>query len=357
MHNKFLLAALEQAKSGRGLCAPNPCVGAVAVKNGRIIAQAYHQGAGKPHAEQLLLAQFPADTPDISLYVTLEPCNHWGRTPPCVDAIIAHNIKQVIYAYRDPNQLVSKNNTPQLLREKGIDVIHHSLPEIDRFYQSYTWWTRTGTPWVTVKMAHSLDGGIAGALGERMQLSNQSCQILTHQLRADADVILTSARTILQDNPLLNVRVGDTTDARVLAIIDTKLAVNPAAAALLAAKEVHIYHPIERTTQQYPASCHVHKMPYVNNHIDLKAVIQHLGKQGYHHVMVEAGGRIFSTLHALRLVNRTYLYIVPTFLGRSATPLFPEMQALTENHTVTWQMMEDNMVVCLDWLEDSCSPE
>lgn len=112
MHEQFLLAALEQAKLGRGFCAPNPSVGAVAVQNGNIIAQAWHRGAGTPHAEQLLLSQIPPQTPGVTLYVTLEPCNHWGKTPPCVDAIINHGIEEVVFPILIQTPLLPKV-TPQ----------------------------------------------------------------------------------------------------------------------------------------------------------------------------------------------------------------------------------------------------
>jgi len=137
MHEPFMHAALKQARLKRGFTAPNPAVGAVAVLDGNIIAQASHPGMGQPHAEQLLLKALPDDCSNISLYVTLEPCNHWGRTPPCVDGLIARKFKQVVYAYRDPNPLVAANNTPALLTEQGIDVVHYPLPEIDAFYESY----------------------------------------------------------------------------------------------------------------------------------------------------------------------------------------------------------------------------
>ena len=151
MHKKFLLAALEQARLGQGFCAPNPCVGAVAVQNGIIIAQACHRGAGTPHAEQLLLAQIPPKTPGVSLYISLEPCNHWGRTPPCVDAIINHGIEQVIFAYLDPNPVVAKNNSSERLRAHGIKVTHYPVEEITEFYKSYTQWTLTRKPRVRLK--------------------------------------------------------------------------------------------------------------------------------------------------------------------------------------------------------------
>ena len=151
MHNKFLLAALEQAKKGRGSCAPNPSVGAVAVQNGKIISQSWHKGAGCLHAEQSLLKDLPSGMNDLTLYVTLEPCNHWGRTPPCTKAIIEHGIKKVVYAFSDPNPLVAKNNTPEVLRQHGIECIYFPLPTIDEYYQSYHYWTRSGKPYVTTR--------------------------------------------------------------------------------------------------------------------------------------------------------------------------------------------------------------
>ena len=207
MHKEYLLSALEQAKLGRGLCAPNPSVGAIAVQHDKIIAKAWHPGAGLPHAEQILLTRMPPSCQDVTLYVTLEPCNHWGRTPPCVDAIIAHKIKRVVYAYADPNPVVSVNNSPKILAEHGIEVLHFPLPEIDRFYQSYHHWLLTHKPWVTVKIAQSLDGHIAGSQGVRVSISNSACSGFTHKQRKDSDVILTTSRTILQDNPLLTARL------------------------------------------------------------------------------------------------------------------------------------------------------
>lgn len=354
MHTKFLLAALEQARLGQGLCAPNPSVGAVAVQHGKIIAQAFHKGAGTLHAEQLLLAQFPPKTPGVSLYVSLEPCNHWGKTPPCVDAIVRHGIEEVIYGYADPNRIVAKNDTPKLLRKHNIAVNFCPIPEIDAFYQSYQYWTLTGKPWVTVKMAQSLDGKIAGPRGERLYLSNALCAKFTHQQRARADVILTTAATINQDNPLLNARLEEKTLARPLGIIDKNLRLNPEARALAAAKCRHIfYHENRPASEVYPDS-RLHPVPIQGEYLDLEAIIRELGVLGYHDVWVEAGAKIFSALHKLRLVNRTYLYIVPIFSGKEAMAGFEEPEPLKANYRVRWQAMEDNMIACLDWQEDGC---
>ncbi|MBI2786706.1 MAG: bifunctional diaminohydroxyphosphoribosylaminopyrimidine deaminase/5-amino-6-(5-phosphoribosylamino)uracil reductase RibD [Legionella longbeachae] len=350
MHKKFLLAALEQARLGQGHCAPNPCVGAVAVQNGNIIAQACHQGAGTPHAEQLLLTQIPPKTLGVSLYVTLEPCNHWGRTPPCVDAIINHGIEEVIFAYLDPNPLVSKNNSSDKLHAKGIKVRHYPVEEITEFYKSYTYWILTNKPRVTVKMAQTLNGKIGRTEGGRVILSNSLCEQFTHQMRSASDVILTTARTVQLDNPRMNVRLGAKEQAKPIAIIDRQLHLDKEAVIFSTAAHCHIYHCVERNVF-YPNST-FHLMPMKNGTMDLNAVIKHLGAQGYHDVWVEAGGALFSALHQEGLVHRTYLYIVPTSLEHNAISAYQQNGVLDRAHTVSWHDMGDNMIACLDWQED-----
>ncbi|WED44555.1 bifunctional diaminohydroxyphosphoribosylaminopyrimidine deaminase/5-amino-6-(5-phosphoribosylamino)uracil reductase RibD [Legionella cardiaca] len=358
MHNYFMLAALEQAWLGRGTCAPNPSVGAVVVHNGNIIARAWHHGAGSAHAEQLVLEQIPENLNDLTLYVTLEPCNHWGRTPPCVSAIIRHKVSRVIYGFRDPNPVVAANNTPELLQAAGIDVLHFPLTEIDNFYQSYRYWILTKKPWVTVKIAQSLDGKIAGVNGKRYQLSNNYCTEFTHQNRLHADVILTTAKTILNDDPLLNVRLKDKTQGKPLAILDRRLSLGPAARVFTSATHCHIYHEESRIVEAPFPNCSYHAVPTKNGMLDLAAVLADLGKLGYHDVWVEGGGALFSTLHRENLVQRTYLYLVPEVLGDNATPAFHSDAIFTQRKMVSWDIKADNIIARLDWqLEDSCSQD
>ncbi len=350
MHEKFLLAALEQAKLGRGLCAPNPSVGAVAVQNGRIIAQSYHKGAGTPHAEQLLLAQIPPQIPGVSLYITLEPCNHWGKTPPCVDAIIEYGVEEVIFSYLDPNPIVAQNDSSAKLREKGIKVTHLPLEPINTFYKSYDYWTKTHKPRVTVKLAQSLDGRIGQAEGERLILSNSLCAQFTHEQRAMNDVILTTARTIQLDNPKLNVRINGVEQAKPVAIIDAHLNLNAEATIFSSARHCHIYHHDNKDVS-YPNSS-FYSMPLNKGTMDLSAIISHLGELGYHDVWVEAGGALFNSLHQEGLVHRTYLYIVPISLGEKAVSAYQKQGVFDRAHTISWNAMGDNMIVCLDWQED-----
>lgn len=344
-----MLAALDQAWLGRGSCAPNPSVGAVAVHKGEIIARAWHRGAGTAHAEQLVLEQVPRDMSDVTLYVTLEPCNHWGKTPPCVTAIINHDIAQVIYGYSDPNPLVAANNTPELLQAKGIKVLHYPLAEIDSFYQSYRHWTSTKMPWVTAKLAQSLDGKIAGVNGQRCYLSNPECAEFTHRNRLHADVILTTARTVNLDDPLLNVRIGDYEQGKIVAIVDRCLSTRKDAKVLSTAKHCHIFHDeMNKVMNPYP-NCSYHAVPTKSGLLDLTAIAKYLGHLGFHDVWLEAGGQFFSAMHRENLVQRTYLYIVPQLLGNEAVPAYNGEEIFKCEPKVTWEIRANNVIACFDW--------
>lgn len=355
MHGQFLLAAMDEAQLGRGFCAPNPSVGAVAVKQGQIIARAWHRGAGTPHAEQLLIEQLPPNLSGVTLYVTLEPCNHHGRTPPCVDAIIQYGFESVVFGKCDPNPLVKKNNSPDLLRAHGVSVHHLPLPEIDAFYEGYVYWTQTGRPWVTAKMAQSLDGKIARVNGARTQLSNARCEAFTHQNRLIHDLILTTARTVNQDNPKLNARGSEGVRAKPVAIVDRDLSLNPDSAVFSTATHCLIFYdealpapsPIAGRTY-YSTACQ-------SGALDLHRVLEQLGAIGYHTVWLEAGGALFTAMHQARLVQRTHLYCVPQFLGVDAVPAYQSADCLMVDASVSWIPMDDNLMATFEWETSSCS--
>ncbi len=356
MHDYFMLAALDQAWLGRGSCAPNPSVGAVIVHQTKVIAAAYHQGVGSAHAEQLALQQLPQGLSSLSLYVTLEPCNHWGRTPPCTSAIIAAGITRVVYGYRDPNPVVAVNDTPRLLQEKGIEVVYLPLKEIRAFYRSYQYWLLEKKPWITAKIAQSLDGKIAAMPGKPYPISNASCSEFTHQQRLYTDLILTTAKTIQADNPLFTARVAKGEKSKFLAIVDSKLALTSDAQALSHAKHCHIYYDESLKVENPLANCSYHPTPKKDKGLDLTFIINHLGKLGYHDVWVEAGGVFFSALHQEKLVQRTYLYIAAIVLGPNSSSAFHYPEIFDNKAAVTWQIKADNVIACVDWQEDECLP-
>jgi diaminohydroxyphosphoribosylaminopyrimidine deaminase / 5-amino-6-(5-phosphoribosylamino)uracil reductase len=349
MHEQFMLAALQQAWLGRGCCAPNPSVGAVAVYQGKIIAQSYHRGAGTLHAEQLLIQQLPKNTPGITLYVSLEPCNHWGKTPPCVEAIIAYGFTTVVYGYKDPNPKVMSNDTPSLLRARGIEVLHCPLKDIDEFYQSYHHWILTKKPWVTVKMAQTMNGKIAGKGGARTPLSNESCHMFTHQHRLHSDIILTTAHTINNDDPLLNVRLPTMEQAKQVAIIEGKEKTNRAATLFKVASHAHIFHDVQSPVADGLDRCTFHGVRADEGRLDLSSVINQLGFLGYHDVFVEAGPVLFNAMHQADLVNKTFIYVVPSLLSADALSLYDNSNMFNKPFQLTWQAMADNVIASIDW--------
>ncbi len=348
MHKSFMIAALQEARFGRGFCAPNPAVGAVLVDDNEIIARSWHEGAGTPHAEQRLLATVEDRAMGKTLYVTLEPCNHWGKTPPCVSAIIDSGITRVVYGFSDPNPLVSKNNTPRILEKAGIEVIHFPMPEINDFYASYDYWTKTQKPWVTAKIAQSLDGKI-GVNGERVLLTNALCQQFTHEKRLQTDIILTTAKTIIADNPLLNVRMEGFEKKKPIAILDSRLTLPPNSKIFTTASHCHIYYDQALTPKDRRDNCSYHALPVINERLDLKALIQHLGKSGFHDVWVEAGGTLFRAIHQEGLVQTTYIYIAPKILGQDAINAYFDPSYFSMPFKILWQIMADNVIACMQW--------
>lgn len=349
MHEPYLLAALDAAWQGRGFCAPNPSVGAVAVQNKQIIAQAWHHGAGTAHAEQLLLEKLPQAIQDVTLYVTLEPCNHWGRTPPCVDVIIQRGIQRVVYAYADPNPTVRQNQTPMLLQQAGIEVIHHPIPAIDAFYESYQYWTQTKKPWVTVKLAQSLDGKIAGPKGQRCHLTNEACGLFTHKQRLCSDIILTTTRTIQLDNPSLNVRLPQGITAKSLAILDRTCQLSLETPALQLARHSYIFHDPQWMPSHSSPQVTYCAIPTIDARLDLVQLIMRLGNMGFHDVWVEAGATLFNELHHLNLVNRTYLYVAPTLVGDDGIAAYQRKDWLGAAAHIEWQTLDNNSVAKIDW--------
>ncbi|MDP3560183.1 MAG: bifunctional diaminohydroxyphosphoribosylaminopyrimidine deaminase/5-amino-6-(5-phosphoribosylamino)uracil reductase RibD [Legionellaceae bacterium] len=361
MHAHYLRMALEQAWLGRGTCAPNPAVGAVLVQGNTLIAQSHHARAGLPHAEILALQSAIGYTQGSTLYVTLEPCNHWGKTPPCVNAIQESGVARVVYAYADPNPLVVQNNSPEILRSAGIEVIHYPLPEIDLFYQSFTHWIRHKKPWLSIKIAQSLDAKIAGAHGARVSISNALCAQRTHQHRLRSDVIMTTAHTVLHDNPALNVRLeGEVAQAKPLILLDRTLSVGSEALIWKTAELVHRYYDSALYPEPLPAAGSDHPCSKTENHIEpffnLPALIQEVGLLGYHDVWVEAGPTLFKALHSHDLVQETYIYVAPKILGPSAMALdLPDTFFEKEHHLFT-EILGDNIIHKIRW-EHACSQE
>ena len=215
--------ALLLAQKGRGRVSPNPLVGAVVVNDGKVVGRGYHHGAGKPHAEVNALSEAGYLAEGATMYVTLEPCLTWGRTPPCTEAIIKAGISRVLVATTDPNPSVSGKGI-ELLRNSGLQVELGLLDEeAKRMNESYIKFARTGLPFVTLKVAATIDGKIATGGGQSKWITEVEARDHVQSLRADADAILVGVGSILADDPSLTVRIGEGERKPRRIVLDSKL--------------------------------------------------------------------------------------------------------------------------------------
>lgn len=207
MDIRFMKRALSAARRFEGRTSPNPAVGAVVVKDGVVIAEGLHEGPGMPHAEVKALVSCVVPVRGADLYVTLEPCSHHGRTPPCTDALISSGVSRVFIGMRDPNPDVSGCGG-DLLRDAGVEVVMGVMgDEIERFYEAYTKFVTRKLPFVTLKAAVTLDGKIATSTGDSQWISSETSRRFTHRLRARSDAVLVGIGTVKKDDPLLTVRM------------------------------------------------------------------------------------------------------------------------------------------------------
>lgn len=351
----FLSQAFDEARKGRGFCAPNPSVGALVVKNGDVISRGFHSKSGAPHAEVEALKKLkPEEAHGATLYVSLEPCCHFGKTPPCTELIIDKRISRVVYGYKDPNPLVAGKGEECLL-EKGIEVDFVSTEEGDAYYEAYNYWTNSKLPWVTAKLAMSLDGKIAGTNGSRLLLTSSVANSFTHLCRKESDAILTTAKTVLKDNPQLNVRLEHETFAKPVYILDRNLELSLDLKVFSTASHVTLFcSPKALETQKHPrakSNLSIVTIEESQGFLDLELVLNHIGREGIHELWVEAGGELFQRLHQEKWVKRTLIYSCPIWVGPEGTPAFHSAQVpfLSASHTNRWQSLGRDGLLEIRW--------
>lgn len=330
--------ALELAGRGLTTTDPNPRVGCVIARNGAIIAEGWHERAGESHAEVRALQGATGPVAGATLYVTLEPCSHFGRTPPCVDVIIAARIGRVVYAMRDPNPRVAGTGIERL-RAAGIDTESGLLAaEASALNCGYVQRMESGVPWVRVKLAASLDGRTALANGVSRWITGEAARSDVQQWRARSSAILTGSGTVLRDDPQLSVRLADGQAAgrqplRVIA--DSELRTPPTARVLSPPGQVLIFAASSsgpQRSQLEARGARIEIVPAAAGGIDLRAMLRRLGELEINEVWVEAGARLAGALINDRLVNELVIYFAPDLFGNQARGMFelPELQALED---------------------------
>lgn len=301
--------ALQLASKGRHTVHANPMVGCVIARSGVILAQDYHQEFGKGHAEANALAQIGGQANGATMYVTLEPCSHHGKTPPCADAIINSGATKVIIATLDPNPLVEGKGV-QLLQKSGIEVEIGLLEnEAKTLNRGFIKRMHTDMPFVTSKIAMSLDGKTAMASGESKWITCEASRVDVHKLRRDNQAVMTGSGTVLIDNPNLTARLPNSTITPLRVVIDSNNQITD--------KNLKIFSNDAETLIINNDNCQTTK----DGKVDLKAALLKLGELGINTLLLEAGSGLNGAMQAAGLIDELVIYTAPVLLGSDASSM------------------------------------
>ena len=321
----YMAAALTCARKGIGRTSPNPVVGSVIVKDGRIVGADYHHRAGLPHAEALALRQAGERARGATLYTTLEPCDHTGRTPPCTDAILRAGIARVVAAAIDPNPITNGRGVARL-RRAGVSVTTGVLrAEAERLNEPFRKAMVERLPYTIAKIGQSLDGKIATVSGESRWITSAASRRLTHQLRSRVDAILVGVNTVLQDDPRLTVRgVRSRPGHPIKVIVDSRLR-TPRSARCLAPGSTPVIlattHPSRARAARYRGrGIDVISFPAKSGRVPLRALFRVLAQRGVQSVLVEGGGEVLAGVLRERLVDRVAFFLSPRIIGGRTAP-------------------------------------
>lgn len=321
----FMRQALELARRALGRTSPNPLVGALVVKDERVIGQGYHHRAGEDHAEVLALREAGADARGAMLYTNLEPCCHHGRTAPCVDEIISAGITRVVVGHHDPNPRVNCGGIKRL-HEAGIEVVEGLLSEeAGRLNAPYFKYITQAIPYVTVKMAMSLDGKIATSTGESKWISCDESRHHVHELRNQTDAILVGIGTVLADDPRLNVRI-DVADVRhpQKIIVDSKARIPNSSRSITSQPRTIVAVAPKaspsRLSALREAGAQVEIIEGSPIKVDVTRLMYRLGELEIMNLLIEGGGGVAASLFEAGLVDRVVCFVSPMVIGGAEAP-------------------------------------
>ena len=325
----YMRRALELARKGQGRTSPNPMVGAVLVKNGRVVGEGYHRKAGLPHGEIEALRRAGKKAQGADLYVNLEPCCHIGKTPPCTEAIIAAGVRKVIVGMRDPNKLVGGKGTRQL-RKNGVQVVTGTLrKECEKLNEVFIKFIRTGNPFVVLKTAVSLDGKIATSSGESKWITGPKAREKVHQVRNEIDAIVVGAGTILKDDPFLTTRLKKKSanvkhpirvilDNEFLVPLKSNVFKNTDTQRVLYATGKKL--PDSRRKELTRRGVDILILKEKKGGVDLRHLLHSLGERGISSVLIEGGGEVNASALEAGIVDKVLVFVAPILIGGKDAP-------------------------------------
>ena len=318
---EYMALALRLAARARGRTSPNPLVGCVIVKNDSVIATGYHRSAGEPHAEIDALGRLSEPAEGATVFVNLEPCCHWGRTPPCTDALIRAGVSRVVAGMIDPNPLVAGRGMGQL-EAAGIQVEVGLLEErCRRLNEGFEHFISTGRPFVTLKAATTLDGRVATRTGLSKWITSEASRRKAHRLRSESDVVMVGVGTVLADDPRLTVRSGRLANGQPLrVVVDTHLRTPPEAQICDTSQANTLIYcgpdaPSSHADRLRSKGVSVEVVATSAGRVGLSAVLEDLGRRQIVYVMVEGGSELNGSLVDEGLVDRYAMFVAPKIFG------------------------------------------
>ncbi|HEX9813161.1 MAG TPA: bifunctional diaminohydroxyphosphoribosylaminopyrimidine deaminase/5-amino-6-(5-phosphoribosylamino)uracil reductase RibD [Burkholderiales bacterium] len=348
---RFMARAFRLAAKGLFTTDPNPRVGCVVVQDGTVVGEGWHVRAGEAHAEVLALNQAGDRARNADMFVTLEPCNHYGRTPPCADAVLRSGVRRVICAMQDPNPLTDGKGVARL-RAAGIDVQLGLLEaQAQALNPGFIRRAREGRPYVRVKIGASLDGRIAMASGESRWISGSAARADVQRLRARSSAVVTGIGTVLADDPLLTVRNWDIGRQPLRVVLDSRLRMSPNARMLRQPGRTLIAtasNDAQRAQVLAAAGAEIARLSGVDGRTDLSGLMQFLAKFDLNEILIEAGAQVAGAFLDAGLVDELVVYLAPTLLGDAGRGMFhlPALRTLADRYEL---QVTDVRAVGDDW--------
>ncbi len=322
--------ALQVAKKRKGYTHPNPTVGAVVVKNGKVVGIGYHEGAGKPHAEVVAINQAGDKAKGATLYVTLEPCSHYGRTPPCTNLIIQSKVKRVVVATLDPNPKVAGKGVERLRRagiEVDVGVLEKEARELNEDFFVYI---TQGRPYITLKWAQTLDGKLATLTGDSKWISSYESRKLAHILRREATAVLVGINTVIKDDPQLTVRHVPTERQPVRVVIDPNLRI-PLKSKVL---DTSVAKTIILTSVEDGEKLEILKAKGIEiiqlDKLNVGNILKALYEREIMHLLVEGGAKTLSTFLKEKRFDRICVFIAPKIMGKGFDIEWEKVEKINE---------------------------
>jgi len=321
-HKKYMEIALQLAEKGRGHVSPNPLVGCVIVKRGKIVGKGYHRKYGQDHAEINAIRSAAKKANNATMYVNIEPCSHWGKTPPCTEKVVEAGIREVIVGMEDPNPLVDgyKELKFRGLKTK-IGILREEAKKLNEIYMQYS---KSKKPFVILKLAMSLDGKIATSTGDSKYITSKEARKFVHQIRNDVDGVMVGINTITRDNPILDSRLVNGKNP-IKVILDSSLKISERSKVLKDPGKVIIATtkkaPKKKVNKLHQKGVTILTLKPKHGLVDLKELMKELGKSEITSVMIEGGGELSGNAIKEGIVNKILMFTAPKLIGNGLNPI------------------------------------